>query len=77
MAARTTDAEIRAILDVDATITNLDPFIAIANQIINQNLATLSIYVTSPSLLDIVETWLAAHFVCIRDPRVDTERLGV
>jgi len=73
MAVRTTDALIRGILDVDTAITDLDPFILIANEIVTEVCSDSSY---TAARLVIIETWLAAHFTAIRDVRRDTERVG-
>ena len=66
--ARTTEAEIRKILEVDAAITDFDPFINAANAMVTEHCTDIE---ASPAA--IVETWLAAHLVCIRDTRPSSE----
>lgn len=71
--ARTTDEKVRAIMDVDATITDLSPFIEAANGLVTE-LCAASSY--SDTRLENIETWLAAHFAASRDPRFQSEGLG-
>ena len=71
--ARVNDAEVRAIIDVDTTITDLAPFITIANLLVEDKLASSG---TSEAMLKEIERWLAAHFVAIRDPRAKSESIG-
>lgn len=65
--------DVKDILDFDPSIQNLLPFIAAAEEMVN-NLCLKSGY--SSNLLCIIETWLAAHFVAIRDPRYQSEGIG-
>jgi len=69
--ARTTDALVRAIIDVDAAITDLTPFINTANALVESHCTDIA----EAAATD-VETWLAAHFITIRDPRVSSEKAG-
>ena len=72
--ARTTSAEVEAIIEVDVSIP-LDPFIAVANSLVNQLVAEES-DAPDEARLTLIETWLAAHFYCMRDPRVTMEKAG-
>lgn len=75
-----TDATLVAgIVEVDGTI-NLDPFILAANEIVTEVCAVAtkedgSAWHTE-ARLTVIETWLAAHFYCILDPRADMEHAG-
>ena len=60
----TDEDAVREILDVDPTIPSLEPFIAAAHSVINAHCEGLA-----PEIRQEVEKWLAAHFVCVRDPR--------
>lgn len=73
MAIRTTDLLVQGILEVDPNIS-LEPFIAVANALVDQ----ISLESSSPSeaRLTLIETWLAAHFYCMRDPRATEEHAG-
>lgn len=73
MAIRATEASIRAVMgDVDESITDFSPFINAANALVDELLAGDF----SEGRLTIIETWLAAHFVAIRDPQRDMEKAG-
>lgn len=61
------------ILDFDPSITNLDPFIAAAEELVTE-ICVPAAY--SVNRLAIIEAWLAAHFVAIRDPRYQSEGIG-
>lgn len=71
--ARTTSVEVAKIIELDAAI-DLAPFITVANELVTE-LCVDSGY--SATRLTLIETWLAAHFYCIRDPRVTSESAGV
>ena len=75
MAVRTTAEEIGKIIDLDETISDLDPFINAANELVNEYCAVISTY--TETRLTLIETWLAAHFYAIRDPRAASESVGV
>jgi hypothetical protein len=76
------------ILDFDPSITNLTPFIAAAEQLVDRVVANTnfdttgsSAYIANPiqySAQELVniESWLAAHFVAIRDPRYASNSMG-
>ena len=66
--ARTTEEEVRNIIEVDASITDLTPFITAASAMVDTHCSGLAEEVAL-----IVETWLAAHLITIRDMRVASE----
>lgn len=70
--ARTTSDAVGAIIEVDATIP-LAPFIEAASSLIDA-IATDSGH--SDATLELIERWLSAHFYCMRDPRVTSEKAG-
>ena len=70
--ARTTDADVGEVVEVDATIS-LTPFITIANELVTE-LCADSGY--TDTRLALIETWLAAHFYLIRDQAVAQEQAG-
>lgn len=70
---RVTDAEVREIIDIDPLITNIAPFITIANLMVTDKLGASGL---SAEMLKEIERWLAAHFVAMRDPRVKSESIG-
>lgn len=65
---RATDELVRGIIDIDASVTDLTPFIAASAAVVEAQCATIS-----ESTGTLVETWLAAHYVAIRDMRVSSE----
>ena len=71
--ARTTDALVEAIIEVDATIP-LAPFISAANMLVTKHCSAFTDY-TEDNLTEI-ETWLAAHCYATRDPRISDEQAG-
>lgn len=71
--ARTTSEDIGEIIELDATI-DVTPFITIANELVTE-LCVGKGY--TEGRLALIETWLAAHFYCVRDPRVTSESAGV
>ena len=72
--ARTTAILVGGIIEVDASIT-LDPFIDAANLLVTQCCTGLDEAYSSGQLI-IIETWLAAHFYTVRDPRAEMEKAG-
>jgi len=74
---RATTKDVKDIIDFDTSIENLSPFIAAANQLVTELCANA----TPPTGYDdirlkIIEIWLSAHFIAIRDPRYMSERIG-
>ena len=70
--ARVTEAEVREIIDVDASL-DLTPFITAANLLVTKVITDSSM--TDEHLKEI-ERWLSAHFTAIRDQRSATEQAG-
>lgn len=70
---RTTDSLVAGIVEVDTAI-GLTPFISAASTLVD-DIADFST-VNSTERLTIIETWLSAHFYCIRDPRSVREKAG-
>ena len=66
-----TDADIRAIMDVDPSITDLSPFLTAASIIIMDHCPAMP-----ADRGAVVEAWLAAHLLVSRDPRVSNESAG-
>jgi len=64
---RTDAASVMAIVEVEPSV-DLTPFIDAASSLVDR------IEGLDPDSLRRVETWLAAHFYCIRDPRYLTEK---
>ena len=66
--ARVTDDDVKAIMDVDPTITDLTPFITIANMTIARQCPQLD-----ETTAFEVERWLAAHYLTVQDQRSAAE----
>lgn len=72
---RTTANDVKAIIEVDsAAIPDLTPFITAANELVTEVCVPLGY---TAARLAMIETWLAAHFYAIRDPRYASESAGV
>lgn len=70
---RTTTEQVEEIIEVDETITSLDPFILMASELVTEVCVPFSY---SDERLELIERWLAAHFYCSRDPRISYEVAG-
>ena len=68
MAIRTTETAVRLIIEADPNITDLTPFIAAASSVVTAQCVDIGI----ANALE-VETWLAAHYLTIRDTRAASE----
>lgn len=66
MAWRTTQEEVRSVVTSDPNI-NMAPFIKVASNLTDRVESQDSDSLLSDSLLEDIETWLAAHFYSIRD----------
>jgi hypothetical protein len=73
MAIRNTDVDIRAIISTDLTDEQITPFIITANALVDEILLSEGF---GDTLLKQIECWLAAHFVAIRDPRAERQKVG-
>lgn len=71
---RCSDADIKAVMEFDPTISNLAPFRIAANELVTEICASAGVY--SSTRLKSIETWLAAHFLAVRDPRYQSESIG-
>lgn len=60
---------------VGSSLNGLNPFINIANEMVTE-CCTFQGQGYSASRLAVIETWVAAHFYAVRDPRPVTEQLG-
>ena len=74
MAVRTTPTLVEGIIEIDSAI-GLTPFIAAANALVTQCCTDLTEDYTTGQL-QIIETWLAAHFYTVRDMRAEAEKAG-
>lgn len=72
--ARTTAAQVEAIIDWNAAI-DVAPFIEIANNLVTRMCAG-SIFGYDNSTLELIERWLAAHYYTIRDKDVRANSEG-
>lgn len=73
--ARTTQSAVEAIIEVDGdAIPDISPFIDDAALVVEEDLAVLD--TLSESRLELIERYLTAHFIAIRDPRVASEKAG-
>ena len=73
MSARATEADVKGIIDTTLEAENVTPFLRAANVLVTDILASEGYGAT---LMTEIETWLAAHFVAVRDPRVTKENFG-
>ena len=74
MSIRTTAELVGDIIDVESG-RSLTPFIAASNAIVTQCCTELDTDYSDEHLV-IIETWLAAHFYTIYDPRAESEKAG-
>lgn len=72
MSNRATSADVQKIIDFDTSISDLEPFITAANELVTEICASTG----TAERLKLIETWLAAHFLAIRDPRYTSETIG-
>ncbi len=74
--SRTNSTEVERIIEVDIdSAADLDPFISAANSLVTQCCTNLTTDYSDTQLIEI-ETWLAAHFYTVMDPRAVSERAG-
>jgi len=69
---RTDSDQIAAICEVDSSIS-LTPFITVANELVTEVCGEVGY---TDDRLTQIETWLAAHFYCVRDPRAMSESVS-
>lgn len=74
MAARVAASEVKEVIDTDLTDARVDVHIGMASRVVDR----LSHDCLTADILKDIETWLAAHYVSITDPkgRVYRRRLG-
>lgn len=75
MPIRTTEAEVEAIIAVEST-ADLTPFIAAASALVDTVVEQDTDGALTDERLLLIETWLAAHFYTVFDPRPTLERAG-
>ena len=69
---RPTEEEINAIIEVDSTVSDLTPFLTAAHMIVEAHCEGIE-----ETDATIVETWLTAHLITIRDNRAAAEKVDV
>lgn len=75
MPVRTSADRVSKIIDYDTElIPDIQPFINDASVMVDTLVATDAS--VSANVLELVERYLAAHFIAITDPRVATEQVG-
>lgn len=74
MSVSVAEASVEAIIEVDATI-DLTPFIAAGVAMTEKHCEAANSAYTAAEL-EMIATWLSAHFYAIRDPRALVEDLG-
>ena len=73
MANRATEAEVLAILDTTLEEEDVTPFLDAANMIVSGKSTGVEY---SAADLKLIETWLAAHLACTKDPQIAKEKIG-
>jgi hypothetical protein len=68
--SRPTEQDVKAIIDTELTEAQITPFLRVAHVLVDDVVASDTDY--SDDLQEQLELWLAAHFVAIRDPRVQS-----
>lgn len=63
---RVVGEQVRDIISTSLTDGQVNAMINTAHLVVEQHLGTKSL---APDLLEQIELWLSAHFVCMRDPR--------
>jgi hypothetical protein len=70
---RTTEADVKAIIDTALTEDELNPFLTAANVLVS---AVVGNEGYTEQHLREIERWLAAHLIAIRDPRLMSQKIG-
>ena len=80
---RCTPENVQSIIDWDCSITDINPFIETASVLVTDLCENPQGVVKSEATvvydaqrLKLIEMWLAAHFIAIRDPRYVSETIG-
>ena len=69
---RTTEAEVKEIINTTLSIEEVTPFLTAANRLVDARL----IGEYSDDILTEIEKHLTAHFISARDPRIKNEKIG-
>lgn len=72
--ARTTEAAVKLTIDTTLSTAQIDAFIADASAIVDDISSADSTIGTAK--LTLIEKYLAAHFVTLRDPRLKGQKVG-
>lgn len=72
MADRTTEAAVKALVDVESG-KDLTPFITVANELVTECCVGGD---HSDTRLELIERWLAAHFYAVYDSQAQSEQAG-
>jgi hypothetical protein len=70
--ARTTDDAVFAI--IDTTLTDIDTFITTANLFVTNTLGSTDL---DDNILEEIERYMTAHFLSVKDQRVQAEKIDV
>ena len=70
---RTTESEVKQIINTRLLEEEIRPFLETANAMVTNACAG---YAHTVDELRLIEMWLAAHFVAIRDPRTSARTMG-
>ncbi len=73
MPLRSTEGAVKLILETNLAEPAITPFLETANLLVTEELAPEG---PSDERLELIERYLAAHFTCLMDPRVQKEQVG-
>ena len=73
MSNRATEVEVLEILDTALEAEDITPFLSAANASVSGRCGGVG---SSADDLKLIETWLAAHLVCTKDPQIAEEKTG-
>ena len=74
--ARVTTDEVKEIIPVPETVTDLIPYITVANNLIEKVIVAKFPDAHTEAHLKEIERWLSAHFTAIRFTRTSSEGIG-
>lgn len=69
---RTSEAEVKEIIDTTLSVEEVAPFLTAANRLVDARL----VGEYSDNILTEIEKHLTAHFISSRDPRIKSEKIG-
>jgi hypothetical protein len=73
MATRATVDEVLAVMDFAPGVDDITPFVEAADELVTEMCAVVPY---SATRLKLIEIWLAAHILAVRNARVQSEQLG-